>query len=185
MAGGRLQATQRTHHVVLQYIELMKRLPVTELAQILPKLSVLVQKFQIGAECAMSVYRPLLRLLCGLTIVAAPDSGTIADEHVEDAVVLPLPPTEKAVLGPPMIGNELDDSAWATGIVKVAAEIEEGASNPQEDMAPGTVWILTASIPGLVNFGMDCKRNILLHSAVNMYWYRARHLKRCFLQRSL
>lgn len=155
---GRVQATQRTHHVVLQYIELMKRLPVTELAEILPKLSVLIQKFQIGAECAMSVYRPLLRLLCGLTIDAAPESNTVGDEHMEDAVVIPLPPTDKAVLGPRMMDGQPDDHEWATGIVRVAVEVEEGASNPQEDMAPGTIRV-AASVRELVSFGMDCKRN--------------------------
>lgn len=122
---------------MLQYIELMKRLPVTELAQILPKLSMLIHDFQIGAECAMSVYRPLLRLLCGLNMDAAQGKELAGDENMQDAVIIPLPVTGKDVLGPRKFADGSEGDGWATGVVEVPVEAEEGASNPQEDLTPG------------------------------------------------
>lgn len=125
----RLQATQRTHQVVLQYIELMKRLPVSELAQVLPKLSRLIQDFQIGAECAMSVYRPLLRLLCGLNMDTKLADEPVGEESGQTRGIIPLPGKERAVLGPITVD---DEEGWASGVIEVPVEAEEGASDPHE-----------------------------------------------------
>lgn len=122
-----VQATQRTHQVVLQYIELMKRLPLRELAKILPKLSILIQQCQIGAECAMAVYRPLLRLLCGLNVDGTPTNIKLGDDHTKDTAVIPLPNAGKHVLDN-LVSSASDDCEWASGVIKAPAQIEEGAT---------------------------------------------------------
>jgi hypothetical protein len=58
-----VQATQRTHQVVLYYIRLLTSLPVSDLMRVLPRLPKLIDTCQVGPECAMAVYRPILRTL--------------------------------------------------------------------------------------------------------------------------
>lgn len=62
-----MQATQRTHAVVLHYIRLLTSMEVCDLVQALPGLPKLIGSCQIGPECAMAVYRPILRSLYKLS----------------------------------------------------------------------------------------------------------------------
>lgn len=62
-----MQATQRTHAVVLHYIRLLTGMPIADLIQVLPGLPKLIGSCQIGPECAMALYRPILRSLFKLS----------------------------------------------------------------------------------------------------------------------
>lgn len=62
-----MQATQRTHAVVLHYIRLLTGMAVADLIQVLPGLPKLIGTCQIGPECAMALYRPVLRNLYKLS----------------------------------------------------------------------------------------------------------------------
>ena len=62
-----MQATQRTHAVVLHYIRLLTGMAVADLIQVLPGLPKLIGSCQIGPECAMALYRPVLRSLYKLS----------------------------------------------------------------------------------------------------------------------
>lgn len=63
-----MQATQRTHAVVLHYIRLLTSMELKDLVHALPGLPKLIKNCQIGPECAMAVYRPILRTLYKLNV---------------------------------------------------------------------------------------------------------------------
>jgi hypothetical protein len=78
-----MQMTERTQRAVLRYLLFLQTLPFERIAALLPSITDLRLRYEVGPECAMALLRPRLRRALHAWDPADPPIGAAADADAD------------------------------------------------------------------------------------------------------